>query len=112
MLMAVWKSMACNLKCRVRKISTTQSTRLNTQKALHEVLYFGGCLAREEVFQARGFGGQVRRKNLGQRLVHVLDRAVGADRDDASRNALQDGFGEAPPPVQFDAARFQRFGHL
>src|ERR1019366_1536940 len=59
-----------------------------------------------------GFGGQQRRKNLGQRRVDVLDGAVGADRDYARRNALQDGFGEAPPAVEFDSAGFQRFGHL
>ena len=81
-------------------------------RALHEVLDFGGVLAREEVFQAGGFGARERWKNPRQRLIHVLDGAIGADRDHARRNALQDGFGEAPAAVEFDAARFQRLGHL
>ena len=57
-------------------------------------------------------GDRFGREDLGERPVHALDGAVGADRDDAGRDAFEDGFGEAAAAVEFAAAGFQLLGHL
>ena len=69
---------------------------------------FRRCLrARRDLPDACALRGLPARKDLGQRAIDAVDRAVGADRDHAGRNALQDGLGEAAAPVQLDAAGFQ-----
>ena len=71
--------------------------------ALHQILDFGGILARKQVLEARGAGGLLGRENLGERAVDALDGAIGADGNDAGGDAFEDGFGEAAAAVELAA---------
>src|SRR5471032_548758 len=81
-------------------------------RALHEVFDLDDVLAREQVFQACRSVRLLRRENLRKRPVDALDPAVGADRNHARRDALQNGLGEPAAAVQFLRAGFQLFRHL
>ena len=79
--------------------------------ALHQVLDFGGVLAREQVFQAGGVFHLRVGKDLGERAVDALDGAVGGDRDDAGGDTFEDGLDEAAAAVELAAVGFQLLGH-
>ena len=80
--------------------------------AIHQVTDLGGIIAREQVAQARRPRHLLLWKNSHQRTIDALNAAIGGERDNAGRDALENRFGEAPPRFQLLTVRLQRLGHL
>src|SRR5260370_27140190 len=86
--------------------------RAGATSAFHHVADFGGVLTGEKILQTARRRNSFPRENRAERAVDLLNPAIGGNRDDAVRNALENRLRETATGLKLAAVSLQLAGHL